>query len=96
MLSDAERMAGVMAATRARALAHVVASPVAPKAGELVDLHIAATVALNFYRALTHEARGQQVSAQYRETIFRAALDMERALHRAAVLMAQHFTPEGK
>ncbi len=64
-----------------------------PSASVLLDLHIAAGLALNYYAALARDMRAVPTGDYLKETAFRAALDMERMQHRAAVLMAQHFTP---
>jgi hypothetical protein len=91
-LTAAEKIEGLSAAARARTCARAAEVPT-PSASVLLDLHIAAGLALSYYGALLRDMRAVPTGDYLKESAFRAALDMERMQHRAAVLMAQHFTP---
>lgn len=93
-LTAAEKIEGLSAAARARTCARAAEVP-KPSASVLIDLHISAGLALAYYGALIRDMRSVPTGEYMKETAFRAALDMERMQHRAAVLMAEHFTPTG-
>ncbi len=98
MLTTTEKADGLAFTSRARAAAATVRTAIVqhkvPNASLLIDLFVAAGLALEFYAQLKRDLTVTPTGSYIKETIFRAALEMESLQHQAATLMATHYTPQ--